>query len=364
MREARQPTSRAQQVRQRRQQNPTRAGSSRVSRTAERARRAAPANSPPVISRARSNTIHGVVAGTPLHERNRGNVRRQYYYTLSTPGAEVRLPAMPHVVFGWRLASLVLALALGAALYGLWNSPQFQISKPKMVGAQRISWDDVNNVIHVDGMPIVEADPREMETELKQAFPDLKSVSVSAALPARLTVTVKEREPLLAWTIGDKIQWIDKEGVAYAPRGVAGVDLVWVIAAGDPPRPTSAGVEIGAQDPAVTAGNQAGSAAASATEAKKNAAGPNYYISPELIQAILQMRAQVPDGNTLAYDPKYGLGWTDPKGWKVYFGSEVSNIDLKLKEYEAIVAQLEAREIKPSMISMEFLDAPFYRVEH
>ena len=361
MREASQPNSRSQEVRQRRQQTTTRSSNARASRAADHIRRPAPVNTPPVTSRTRGNTIHGVVgSSTPLHERNRGNVRKQYYYTLSTPGAEVRLPSMPDIRFGWRLASLVLALLFGAALYGLWNSPQFQISKPKVVGAQRITWDDINNVIHVDGMPIIEANPREMEADLEKAFPDMKSVSVSASLPAKLVVTVQEREPLLAWTIGEKILWIDKEGVAYAPRGEAGVDLVWVTAEGDPPAPAAAAAvtpENGAQDPAKTADNLSGAATVSAT------AGPALYISPELIQAIVQMRAQVPDGNTLAYSPMYGLGWTDPKGWKVYFGSEVDHIDLKLKEYAAIVAQLEAKEIKPSMISVEFLDAPFYRVE-
>jgi cell division protein FtsQ len=368
-----QPGSRAQQVRQRRQQSPTTTRTTRGAEplgrqtTRQATRQPASRSTPPVISRASraaqvgNSTVRGVVA-----PRSRNNVRRQYYYSLSTPGAEVRLPSLPDVHFGWRALSAVLVLLLGTAIYGLLNSPQFQIGTPRLVGAQRLSLDDIDKVINVEGLPVIQANPRVMEDELRQAFPDLKSVAVSVSLPAKVVVTVKERQPLLAWNMNNNTQWVDQDGVAFPPRGDAGASLITVDAEAAPPAPLTLTPDAQATDNAASSQDTA-SAPSDSTSAKPVVKKPDPsapFLSPDLIQAILEMGKQVPAGAPVAYSPRYGLGWTDPKGWKVYFGLEVKDIDLKLKEYQVIADQLASKGIQPSMISVEFLQAPFYRVEH
>jgi len=47
----------------------------------------------------------------------------------------------------------------------------------------------------------------------------------------------------------------------------------------------------------------------------------------------------------------------------VYFGRDINNIDIKLAEYQTIIGVLESQNITPTLISLEFLHAPFYRLE-
>lgn len=332
---ASQSTKRSDQVRQRRSQ----AGQQRVQRAAQTATRPAAAV-PPVVSRS-------PMAGVAQRQKPRAKPRRQIYYSLSTPGAEVRLPALPAVHPGWRLLSGALTAGLLALVFMLWNLPMFQLEAARLSGAQRLTAHDINAVLDVSGLRSFEVSAQEMEDELRTAFPELSAVSVRVGFPASLLVTVKERTPLLAWNQDGGTQWIDAAGIAFPARGDAPEGLVAVDGQA-PPAPV-APAEAGA-DPA---------AAAAAVAAKE----PQPFISPALIPSILAMRAEAPAGVDLVYDPRYGLGWDDPKGWKVYFGLNNEDMSLKLQEYQAIVARLEAEGIQPKLISVEFIHAPFYRLE-
>jgi len=63
----------------------------------------------------------------------------------------------------------------------------------------------------------------------------------------------------------------------------------------------------------------------------------------------------------MVYDTTYGLGWQDAHGWQVYFGQNTDDIPMKLKVYQAIVDTLTNKGIRPTLISVEYLDAPFYK---
>jgi cell division protein FtsQ len=334
---------RSDQVRQRRQQTSQR----RINQAAERSTR--PMAVPPVISR-------GGMASVPLRQRVQTHPRRQYYYSLNTTGAEVRLPALPAIHPGWRLLSGALVLGLAAALFLLWNFPLFQLSAARVVGAKRLSAHDINAVLDVAGLPAVEASPREMEDELLTAFPDLEAVDVRVGFPASLLVSVKERVPLIAWEQNGQTLWIDEQGVAFPPRGEPPENLLLVQAQADPVtlEPKADAAANGVSLPSITAAH-------STLPGGTAVAKP--FLPPELIPGILAMKAEAPSGTALAYDPRYGLGWNDPKGWRVYFGFDKTDMGSKLIEYQAIVAKLEKDGIKPALISVQFIHAPFYRLE-
>jgi len=57
------------------------------------------------------------------------------------------------------------------------------------------------------------------------------------------------------------------------------------------------------------------------------------------------------------------MGWIDPRGWKVYFGIDLSDLQVKEAEYQVIVDHLTQQGITPVMISVEFPHAPYYRTE-
>ncbi len=49
----------------------------------------------------------------------------------------------------------------------------------------------------------------------------------------------------------------------------------------------------------------------------------------------------------MIYDPKYGMGWQDPRGWSVYFGQNTQDIDMKKKIYQAIWIHSPKRASSP-----------------
>jgi hypothetical protein len=87
------------------------------------------------------------------------------------------------------------------------------------------------------------------------------------------------------------------------------------------------------------------------------------FIEPLMIKAITELIALAPQGASISYDPSYGLGWSDPRNWQVYFGENTENISKKLMIYQAIVDKLTLEGIQPTMISVEYLEAPFYRTQ-
>jgi hypothetical protein len=85
------------------------------------------------------------------------------------------------------------------------------------------------------------------------------------------------------------------------------------------------------------------------------------FVAPALVQAIVTLFPQVPAGAPMIYDPKYGMGWQDPRGWSVYFGQNTMDIPMKQKVYQAILNTITKQGIQPTLISVEYLDAPFYK---
>ena len=78
-------------------------------------------------------------------------------------------------------------------------------------------------------------------------------------------------------------------------------------------------------------------------------------IDGNLLTAILQLNAWMPEEDTLLYQEIRGVGWRDMRGWDVFIGSKLENINDKMLMYETIVRKLEKQGIQPSMVSVEFL---------
>jgi cell division protein FtsQ len=145
---------------------------------------------------------------------------------------------------------------------------------------------------------------------------------------------VVERTPILLWSQGENITWIDANGISFMPRGnVPG--LIPIASNGNPPN-------VAPPDLKQSVYNQP-------------------FISPDMVQAIVTLYPQVPDGSPMIFDPKYGMGWQDPRGWSVYFGQNTQDIPMKLKVYQAILDTITKQGVQPTLISVEYLDAPFYK---
>ncbi len=324
----------------------------RVSQASERARN--PTGMPPVLSR-------GSMVGARGSRKKVGqtNVRRKYYYSIGATGTEVRLPALPALQFSWRMLSGLMSAGLLALIWAMWSAPIFQVSRVNVTGLVHIPKGDVLSALNLDGETILKASPEDLAQTLQAKFPDIAQASVQVGLPASVAVSIQERTPIIAWQDDKEIRWIDASGIAYPPRGQE-AGLILVNAKGNPPSDTPAAQDsAGAADPGTSASTAA--AADLPQDPQKAAAAP--FLSTDLIAAIQRLEKGIPAGASIMYDPRYGLGWTDPSGWVVYFGSNIDEMDLKLNQYQVITGELSKQNIHPAMISVEFPDAPFYRLE-
>jgi len=135
--------------------------------------------------------------------------RRRYDVALDVPGAELQLPSLPMVKVGWRALSGLLALMMIACLFILWKSPAFQVSTVEAEGLERLTVADLNAVMDVLGNSVFSLDPPIMEQALIRYFPELDDISVSVGLPAKVSVHVTERQPVLSW-YREKCGWMRK----------------------------------------------------------------------------------------------------------------------------------------------------------
>jgi hypothetical protein len=82
----------------------------------------------------------------------------------------------------------------------------------------------------------------------------------------------------------------------------------------------------------------------------------------ELVDAILALAPTVPADSTMVFDPSFGLGWTDSRGWKSFFGTSAKDMPLKVRVYRSLVDSLVKRGKIPVFISVVYPDAPYYRM--
>ena len=316
----RKPSTRADAVRQRRKRDDERR---LVTQSLEKRR-----VPPPVV--ARNVTVDAATV------RAQPRPVRRYEAVAAAPARQLHVPALPRVRLrvGWRLLSFFLILLLGGALYYAWTQPLFKATNATLLGSQFLSADEVNSVLGLGGRHIFLIQPEEVETALRFNFPEITSVDVTVELPNRVIVAITERQPVLRWEQGNAFTWVDAEGVAFRPRAeVSG--LVVVSASGIP-----------------TAGSTSVS----------DPLAPTPFVAPEIVELARLLNPYIPQGAVLRYDPKYGIGWNDARGWTVWFGSSPEQADVKLRVYIVLVESLAQRGITPVMINVAYPNAPYYRL--
>ncbi len=287
---------------------------------------------------------------TPIVSRE----KRKTNVPLKSKGSEWQLPAFPRLHFGWRLISAAIFLLSLFVVISFSSLSTFKVSAIALEGAQRLSEDAILSDIDLIGSSIITLQPEEIRAQIEDNFPGLSNVDVSVGLPAVVSIQVTERHPLILWQWDDKSYWIDPEGVLFPPQGEAEVTLT-VVAKGDPPAAKTL-EKIETNDETEEEGQD------SEDNSTQNPVSIE-RTTPEFVQGIIALNEIIPEDSFLQYDPEFGLGWMDPRGWQVYFGRDTADIDLKLVEYETIIAMLIEQNLTPSVISLEFINAPFYRLE-
>ena len=325
---AKKKPSRADLLRDKRNQRSRKSSSS----SHRRSKSAAKSIYPPIL-------VRGEVAASASRSRSKGKkIRRRYDIALNGSGAEMRLPSLPTIAVGWRLLSGLLVVMLGFLIYTLWYSPYFTISGIEVSGLVRLTNQELNAVADVIGKSIVLVSPSDLERDLKIAFPQLAEVTVETNIPNEVIVKVVERQPVLAWQQEGQTFWIDADGTAFLPEGEGG------------PQITVLGTDMLSMSPPNS-------------ESLDNAENATPSLPLELVSAILAINKDVPEGVPIMYDSRHGLGWQDQRGWQVYFGHNDEDIDMKLRVYNKTWKRLKKAGIRPALINVEHVHAPYYRLE-
>lgn len=281
----------------------------------------------PVVTRARRQE-------TPKQTDSR---RRYQLMAMAQPRAiamaaphDHRQTVLPRFRLGWRLLSGALILLIALALYALWTMPAFRVNRATIMGNQRLPAEEISAALGLNNVPVFLIAPEILEESLLRFFPELQAVSVKVGFPARLTVTLQERQPVLAWVENNAMTWVDAQGYAFRPRGDA-PGLLIVMATG---RPTFIQPD-----------------------------GQTRFLPLDLMYALRALAPYVPAGTPILYDPLYGLGWNDPRGWRTYFGLNTDDLAMKLRLHETLVSALLQRGLRPSLVSVAYPSALIYRLE-
>jgi len=279
-------------------------------------------------------TARGVVNEYALDRHKKQNRRM---FNMNTGFAIPRIQgrvALPKIEFGWRALSALLIVLLGTALYLLWTLPEFRINSASTIftGNTRIPEGELEAMLELNGRSVFLLLPDQVEQQALINNRELASVDLTVSLPNIVRVKVTERQPLIKWQQGDGYTWIDENGVAFRPRGEA-QDLILVKAFDTPPTPFI-----------------------------PDTSGPAPFISEEMVAAVQKLAPVVPTGMTITYTQDNGLGWSDPRGWKVEFGMP-QDIALKIRVYEILSTWLVQRGISPAMINVAYPKTPYYRME-
>lgn len=301
-------------------------------RSSHRAQSSSGSTLPPILVRG------GAAAAVSQSRRKKKSSRRRYDIALNSQGAEIQLPALPRVGIGWRLLSGLLVLLLGAVIYFLWTTPILRVMELNVAGLTLLTKAEINSVVDVVGNSILMVDPENLEQDLRAAFPQLVNVSVETQVPNKVVVNVVERQPVMAWTQDGGVKWVDGEGFVFSPHGE------WQPAIN----------VIGDNLPVITPEED---------NTEQDESDRNLVLPKELVSAILTVSMEAPEKTPIVYDNKFGIGWRDPRGWDVFFGTSVDDIDMKLRVYTKTWRRLKKAGIRPAIINVEFVHAPYYRLE-
>ncbi len=211
-----------------------------------------------------------------------------------------------------RLVGVVGIVAIGVSMMWLTSDPAFSVD-PGSVQLHGLHYTDAAAVRQTMRL-VGDAHPstlvistRSMEAALEQ-LPTVASARVRAILPDQLTVTLTEREPMLAWQLGQDGQdqaagWlVDVNGIAFAPLSDATADERGDGSTGS----ALPAVDDERTDPALALGGQLDQTDLDVVRTLGN-------VTPDLVDSKAS-------GLFLSLDDQDGWVLTAPERWRAVFG--------------------------------------------
>lgn len=236
-------------------------------------------------------------------------------------GDELALPEIDlgQVLGTWRAYSLALVTVLGVLLLYLLADRGLYVTSINLGGAALVPAEEIFEASGMAGQHIFWVDPEAAAAKVR-AVPGIAAAVIEVAYPAGVTLVVEERVPQVTLVEGDKKWWVDAAGQKFLSRG----DLPGLL-------------------PLVNEGGGAVDA-----------------LPAEAVAGALQLKQLRQNIEKLYYDPIHGLSYQDGRGWRGYFGVG-QDMAQKLAVYEALVEQLMQQGERPTKISVEDLQTPYFR---
>ena len=278
---------------------------------------------------------------------------------LNKQGAEIQFSTQAITRFGWRTASALLLVGCLAALIFL---SQQKIEHLQFIGVQDSLANDIENVLNLNGTAIYTIDPGLIATKMDNAFPKLTDVKIKIQLPAKVIVSAKERTPLYAWKMDNFVYLIDNENLIYpASPNEDTSGLITITADLLPPEVS---IVESSNDIISDIMKDLYPSRYDEEELEQTVSHKNTYtVDGNTIATLKQLIAYLPDNNTLMYSKEHGFGWQTTQGWTTYFGTDLENMNMKLAIVYAIEQNLVLNNIEATLISVEYLHAPYFREE-
>ena len=118
----------------------------------------------------------------------------------------------------------ILALIVFSAGYFLFFSPFFLIKEISVSGNEMTSTDGIKNAVYSEiNTPVLEFLPGnnllfgrndKIKANLLAKFPQIESVKVIRKLPDKMTLEIKEKNPVLLWCRTNSCYYLDEKGTA------------------------------------------------------------------------------------------------------------------------------------------------------
>lgn len=234
----------------------------------------------------------------------------------------------------WRsvLRRLPIAVVVGALIWlAIYTSTdaRFFVYDAQIVGGRHTGPEAIYHAAGVHEQNIFWVDPQRVAEDIMQ-LQGVKSVSVRCELPARVTIEVEEREPVVMWraTAHEQDLWLDKEGKVLPYHGdVNSPEMVFVVDYGE------RHLQIGDS------------------------------VEPKgIVESTLQLDAALPGVKIFYHQPNRGLSFTHRVNggeWPVYVGT-ADDLARKIQVLQALTEYLLDQGIYPRYVDVRWAEHPVY----
>jgi cell division protein FtsQ len=266
----------------------------------------------------------------PINTRRQGRRSRRRLASQTvryeTTAPRLRLAVRPALslwqTWGAKITGTFTLVLFVCVLALLFKEDGFYVYGARVEGNVVLTDTEIYAASGLDSQSVFWIDPAQIAANVSR-LPNVRAAQVKVSLPAKVTIVVEERLPMLVWQTGQTVWWVDGEGLVVPPRSeITGQLLV---------------IDDNARD-----------------------LKANDQIAPTVMRGLNRLRLLRPDLHEVHYSQAYGLIISTTEGWPAYLG-DGEDMETKLAVLEAVRYDLRARGDPPVFIDVRYPSRVIYR---